>query len=110
MCCISSETVRTSSNAATSKACAQANCGVPAYGRHDFKIYSRARPEFYHIYRVEYGEDIIMSKPLGIDCTQSLAFEASGPQLSRLFDSAQFISIAALPWTRREVWLDSRHA
>jgi hypothetical protein len=48
-----------------------------------------------------------MSKPLGIDRTQSLAFKAIGPQLSRLFDgSAQLISIAALPWTRREVWLD----
>jgi hypothetical protein len=48
-----------------------------------------------------------MSKPLGIDRTRSLAFNAIGPQLSRLFDdSAQLISIAALPWTRREVWLD----
>jgi hypothetical protein len=82
-------------------------CGAPAYGRRDFKIYSGARPEFYRIYRVEHGEDIVMSKPLGIDRTQSLAFEAIGPQLSRLFDdSAQLISIAALPWTRREVWLD----
>jgi hypothetical protein len=82
-------------------------CGAPAYGRREFKIYSGARPEFYRIYRVEHGEDIIMSKPLGIDRTQSLAFKAIGPQLSRLFDgSAQLISIAALPWTRREVWLD----
>ena len=81
-------------------------CGAPAYGRQDFKIYSGA-PEFYRIYRVEHGEDIIMSKPLGIDRTQSLAFKAIGPQLSRLFDGgAQLISIAALPWTRREVWLD----
>ncbi len=82
-------------------------CGAPAYGRRDFKIYSGARPEFYRIYRVEHGEDIIMSKPLGIDRTQFLAFDAIGPQLSRLFDgSAQLISISALPWTRREVWLD----
>ena len=82
-------------------------CGVPVYGRRDFRIYSGARPEFYRIYRVEHGEDIIMSKPLAIDRTQSLAFEAIGPQLSRLFDGgAQLISIAALPWTRREVWLD----
>jgi hypothetical protein len=82
-------------------------CGAPAYGRRDFRIYSGARPEFYRIYRVEHCEDIIMSKPLGLDRTQSLAFEAIGPQLSRLFDdSAQLISIAALPWTRREVWLD----
>jgi hypothetical protein len=81
-------------------------CGAPAYGRRNFKIYSGARPEFYRIYRVEHGEDIIMSKPLGIDRTQSLAFKAIGPQLSRLFDgSAQLISITALPWTRREVWL-----
>jgi hypothetical protein len=81
--------------------------GAPVYGRRDFKIYSGARPEFYRIYRVEHGEDIIMSKPLGIDRTRSLAFEAIGPQLSQLFDgSAQVISIAALPWTRREVWLD----
>ena len=36
-------------------------CGVPVYGRRDFKIYSGARPEFYRIYRVEHGEDIIMS-------------------------------------------------
>jgi hypothetical protein len=69
--------------------------------------FADARPEFYRIYRVEHGEDIIMSKPLAINRTQSLAFKAIGPQLSRLFDGgAQLISIAALPWTRREVWLD----
>ncbi len=51
-------------------------CGAPIYGRRDFRIYSGARPDFYHIYRVEHGEDIIMSKPLGIDRTQSFAFEA----------------------------------
>jgi hypothetical protein len=82
-------------------------CGAPVYGRRDFKIYSGARPEFYRIYRVEHGEDIIMSKPLGIHRAQSLAFKAIGPQLSRLFDdSARLINITALPWTRREVWLD----
>jgi len=81
-------------------------CGTPVYGRRDFRIYSGSKPEFYRIYRVEHGEDLLMSRPPGIDRTQSLAFKATGPRLSRLFDGAEFVSIAALPWTRRVVWVD----
>lgn len=81
--------------------------GTATYGRRHFKIYSGARPEFYRIYRLEHAEDVVMSKPLGIDRTQSYAFRATGSMLSQVFDgSEELVSISALPWSRREIWLD----
>lgn len=80
---------------------------VPIYGRRDFKIYSAVNPDFYRIYRLEHAEDVVMSKALNVDRRLAYSFSATGPRLSPLFDGTEeLISVATLPWTRREVWLD----
>ena len=82
-------------------------CGAPAYGRRDFRIYSGARPRVLsHLsgraWRRYHHEQATRARPHAV-------FGIRGDRAAalRLFDdSAQLISIAALPWTRREVWLD----
>jgi hypothetical protein len=80
--------------------------GVPARSKTETKVYSAIKPEFYRIYRVESAADVVRSSAAGIDRAQTVAFTASGPKLSQIFDGKeQLISITSLPWYSRQVTL-----
>lgn len=75
-------------------------------GAEEFRIYSLADPDIYRQYRIEKVEETVLSLPLGIDRTEHVEYEATGPRLSALFDgSEQLINIAVQPFGRREIHL-----
>jgi hypothetical protein len=80
--------------------------GVPGRANVESLVYSGAKPNFYRIYRFEQATDVVRSTVTGTDRTQKVSFKASGPQLTPLFDgSEQLISITAIPWYSRRIFL-----
>ncbi|WP_050425801.1 hypothetical protein [Bradyrhizobium tropiciagri] len=72
----------------------------------ELPVYSGAKPDFYRIYRYEQAADVVRSTVTGIDRAQRVSFKASGRQLAPLFDgSEQLISITAIPWYSRQIFL-----
>jgi hypothetical protein len=67
---------------------------------------SAAEPDFFRIYRVDQGTEVVKSTPSGIDPLQSYEFKSSVRELAKMLDSdAQLISITAVPWYVRQVSL-----
>jgi len=80
--------------------------GVPVREKTVTTYHSSTKPEFYRIYRVVQGTDIVRSVPGGVDRVTKLSFKASGDKLAPLFDGTeQLISVTSLPVFSREVWL-----
>jgi hypothetical protein len=74
--------------------------------RTETNVHSGLKSDFYRIYRVESAADVVRSTATGIGHVQSLTFNASGGQLSQLFDGTeQMIIVIALPWYSRQVTL-----
>ncbi|MFQ3459572.1 hypothetical protein PMN64_40525 [Bradyrhizobium sp. UFLA01-814] len=79
---------------------------VPVRANLELSVYSGAKSDFYRIYRVEQATDVVRSTVTGLDRTQRVSFKASGRQLAPLFDgSEQLISITAIPWYSRQIFL-----
>jgi hypothetical protein len=80
--------------------------GVPVREKTEMKYYSSTKPEFYRIYRVEQGTDVVRSAATGVDRATRLSFKASGGKLAPLFDGAeQLIGVTSLPLFLRTVYL-----
>ena len=80
--------------------------GVAGSEKIDVRVYSGAKPEFYRIYRYTQAADVVRGGAAGAERVKSFAFKASGPKLGPLFDgSEQLISIVALPFYSRQVYL-----
>lgn len=80
--------------------------GVPVREKTATKYYSAAKPEFYRIYRVEQGTDVVRSAATGTDRVTRLSFKASGGKLASLFDGTeQLIGVTSLPVFSRSVYL-----
>jgi len=76
--------------------------GAPAVLDVEDRVHSAAKPGFYRIYRTEQALDALRNPDA--DRIRRLAFSASGPLLSRLFDgSARLIRVDAVPWYSRQV-------
>ncbi len=69
-------------------------------------VYSGTKPDFYRVYRVEQATDVVRSTVTGTDRAQKVSFKVSGRQLTPLFNgSEQLISITAIPWYTRQIFL-----
>lgn len=80
--------------------------GTAAYSKVETKPHSALKPEFYRIYRVESAADLVRSTAAAVDRAQNVAFTASGPKLSQIFDGKeQLVSITSIPWYSRQVTL-----
>jgi len=80
--------------------------GVAARSKPEGKPRSAADPNFFRIYRVDQGMDVVRSVPAGIDRVQAYSLRVTVPELRPLFDgSEQLVGIALLPWYMRQVSL-----
>jgi hypothetical protein len=78
--------------------------GTAERGKIDARVYSGAKPEFYRIYRYTQAVDVL--RAAGTDRVKAFTFKASGQKLGTLFDgSEQLVSIVALPYYSRQVYL-----
>jgi hypothetical protein len=80
--------------------------GVPIREQTETTYYSSVKPEFYRIYRVVQGSDVVRSTAMGVDRAAKLSFKASGGSLAALFDGTeQLVSVTSLPVFSRTIWL-----
>jgi len=80
--------------------------GLPTPGKVEQNVYSAVEPDFFRIYRIDQGMDVVKSVSAGIDRVQSYEFRATAAGLHELFDgSAQLVGIAILPWYQRQIFL-----
>ena len=79
--------------------------GAPTRGKTETKVYSGAKPEFFRIYRVELGTDVVRGGAGG-DRVKAYSLKATGPKLASIFDGKeQVVAITAIPWYSRAVYL-----
>jgi hypothetical protein len=80
--------------------------GLPTPGKVEQNIYSAVEPDFFRIYRIDQGMDVVRSLSAGIDRVQSYEFRVTAAELRELFDgSEQLVSIATVPWYLRQIFL-----
>lgn len=85
--------------------------GVPVRSQTETRAYSRIRPDFSRIYRADQGSFVLRSSVDGTDSVADWRFRATGPQLGTLFDgSEQLVSVTAIPWLVRQVFLPALDA
>jgi hypothetical protein len=79
---------------------------VPARAKVEAKPRSPVNPEFFRIYHVDQGVDVVKSIPEGIDRVQHYQFRVTVSELGKLFDGTeQLVSLAVLPWYVRQGFL-----
>ena len=70
------------------------------------RVYSARNPEFFRIYRVDQGTDVLRGAAGGADRVEEFALSAAGPQLGAQFDgSERLVAAQSLPWYVRRVSL-----
>jgi hypothetical protein len=80
--------------------------GVVMYGKIEPRIYAAAKPDFFRIYRVEQGVDVVRSVPNNTDQMVKISVKTSGAKFGPLLDgSQQLISVTSIPWYSRQVFL-----
>ncbi len=79
---------------------------LPSRADREFDVYSSVEPDFFRIYRVDQGTDIVMSKPANIDRLLDYDLRVNVPEFKDVFDGTEeLISVAILPWYVRKVFL-----
>ena len=79
--------------------------GVPTQSKAEAKVFSAIKPDFYRIYRLEQGVDMLRGAGAP-DRVQKISFKASGATLAAVFDgSEQLISVTSIPWYTRSTYL-----
>jgi hypothetical protein len=80
--------------------------GVGARGRVEPRAHSAVKPDFYRIYKADQVTDIVHSVTAETRRAKQLAFTASGPQLSKLFDGKeQLVAVTSIPAYYRQIFL-----
>lgn len=80
--------------------------GLPTPGNVEQYVYSAVEPDFFRIYRIDQGIDVVKSLSAGIDRVQDYQFRITAAELRELFDGTeQLVSIATLPWYLRQIFL-----
>lgn len=80
--------------------------GVPSRVKAESKPRSAVDPNFFRIYRVDQGLDVVKSVPAGVDRLQQYSLRATMAELRKLFDGTeQLVSVSLLPWYLRQVSL-----
>lgn len=101
-------TVRDSSDGAVEFR-SQYQRGLPARSKPETKLRGGPDPDFFFIYRIDQGVDVVKSVPAGIDRAQNTQLRVTMSELRKLFDgSEQIVSISAVPWYVRQVSLPER--
>ncbi len=79
--------------------------GAPNRGKAEAKVYSGAKPEFFRIYRIEQGTDVVRGGAGG-DRVKALSIKATGSKLASVLDGKeQVVAVTAIPWYSRSVYL-----
>ena len=79
---------------------------VPTRAKVEAKPRSPVNPEFFWIYHVDQGVDVVKSSPQGIDRVQHYQLRVTVSELGKLFDGTeQLVSVAVLPWYVRQGFL-----
>jgi hypothetical protein len=69
-------------------------------------VYSPIEPNFYRIYRVDQGTDVVKSKPANVDRLLGYEAKLDIPEFKDLFDgTGELVSVAIQPWYVRKVFL-----
>ncbi len=79
---------------------------LPSRADREFDVYSSVEPDFYRIYRVDQGTNIVMSEPMNIN--DLLAYDAriNVAEYDTIFDgNEELVAVAVLPWYVRKVFL-----
>jgi hypothetical protein len=67
--------------------------------------HSAKNPEFWRIYRVEQGVELLRSKPTNVDAVKEFHLVAKGGRFGDLIEGADLVSITTLPWYSRKIYL-----
>jgi hypothetical protein len=79
---------------------------VPSRANRESKPRSSVEPDFFRIYRVDQGMDLIKSIPAGIDRVQSYQLDVTVSELRKMFDGTEkIVGILAIPWYVRKLFL-----
>jgi hypothetical protein len=80
--------------------------GVAARVKVDAKPRSTVDANFFRIYRVDQGVDVVRSVPTSVDRVQQYSLRVTIPELRTMLDgSEQLVSVSLLPWYTRQVSL-----
>ena len=72
--------------------------GSAARGKIDGRTTSGARPDYYHKNSIDHVTEIVRSAAIGVDRAETLAFRATGPMLSQVFNGTeQLLGIGSTP-------------
>jgi hypothetical protein len=72
----------------------------------EMKVYGGSNPDFFRMYHVEKGIELILSRPEGIDRSSIFAIRNELPGIAGLMQADRCVCVAAEPWYRRFVSLD----
>jgi hypothetical protein len=79
---------------------------VPLRAKQELKPHSSVEPDFFRIYRVDQGMDLIKSIPAGIDRAQSYKLHVTVSELRKMFDGTEkIVGILAIRWYVRKLFL-----
>jgi hypothetical protein len=80
--------------------------GVAARVKAESKPRSAVDANFFRIYRVDQGLDVVRSVPTGVNRVQQYSLRVTIPELRKIVDgSEQLVSVSLLPWYVRQVSL-----
>ena len=79
---------------------------APTRAKVEARPRSPVNPEFFRIYHIDQGVDVVKSVPNGIDRVQHYRLRVTVSELGKLFDGTeQLVSVAILPWYVRQGFL-----
>lgn len=79
---------------------------VPSRAKGESRPHSAVDPNFFRIYRVDQGVDVVRSIPASIDRVQSYQLRVTLAEFHKLFNGTeQLVSIGVFPWYMRQVFL-----
>ena len=79
---------------------------VPSRAKQELQPHSSVEPDFFRIYRVDQGMDLIKSVPAGIDRVQNYQLNVTVSELRKMFDgSEKVVGILANPFFIRKLSL-----
>jgi hypothetical protein len=80
--------------------------GAPSRVKSEARVHGGRDPNFFQIFRVDSGSDVLRSVPAGIDRVERYQLRVTMADLRKAFDgSEQLVSVMAIPWYVRSVAL-----
>jgi hypothetical protein len=79
---------------------------VPRRVKEELRPHSSVEPDFFQIFRVDQGSDLIKSIPAGINRVQSYRLHVTVSELRKMFDGTEkIVGIVVVPWYVRKTFL-----